>query len=157
MDVLDGGCTTQSVIHPKTVVGMTCSGIEQSAADFAQYSAKPYMYLDQAISSTLGQNHQTWSHCNHPKLMDQKWVEQTWEVAQEQVLGLAQGQTWEVAQEQVLGLAQGQTWEQVFGLAQGQTQEQVLGLAQGQTQKVALERAIELEDELKMRMNAKLV
>jgi hypothetical protein len=73
--------------------------------------------------------------------MDQKWVEQTWEVAQEQVLGLAQGQT----------------WEQVFGLAQGQTQEQVLGLAQGQTQKVALERAIELEDELKMRMNAKLV
>ena len=141
MDVLDGGCTTQSVIHPKTVVGMTCSGIEQSAADFAQYSAKPYMYLDQAISSTLGQNHQTWSHCNHPKLMDQKWVEQTWEVAQEQVLGLAQGQT----------------WEQVFGLAQGQTPEQVLGLAQGQTQKVALERAIELEDELKMKMNAKLV
>jgi hypothetical protein len=181
IDVLDEGCTTQEVIHPKTVAGLTCSGIELLAADFAQYLAKPYKYLDQAISSTLGQNYQTWSHYNHPKLMDQKLVEQTREVALEQTREVALEQTREVALVQTREVALVQTREvalvqtrevalvqtrevalvQTREVALVQTREvaleQTREVALEQTREVALEQTLAWEDELKMRMNAKLV
>jgi hypothetical protein len=62
------------VIHRKKVAGSTFSGIEQSAADFAQYPAKPNMNFDQATSSILDNQvhaHNNGSHCNDSNLMDQ--------------------------------------------------------------------------------------